>query len=348
LQGSGANVLIADTGPVFQLLQRETRVPEAHHETGAGRDFQEDPFGAIHAFHEPDEIVTRTAEFSVRFEGANRVVPVGLEQAETAFNYYVGDQSRWRTAVRGYEKILYANLYDGIDLLIWGRRDSLKYEFHVAPGADWRQIQVGYKGTDGLWADEEGALRVETPVGGLVDDAPYIYQQVDGRPVDVAGKFVLTSADTYSFAVTADYDPSAELVIDPDLAWAAYLGGSDNDLAYGITADASGNALLVGSTSSSDFAGADDPLDGDEDAFVAKVTASGSLAWATCLGGSAGEQGRGIAVDACGNAPRLFPLGSPQTCRSTFAHPQSPIRLRFARLGRRFSSVLQFVKVTGS
>ncbi|HUT94088.1 MAG TPA: hypothetical protein VMY37_31790 [Thermoguttaceae bacterium] len=32
----------------------------------------------------------------------------------------------------GYETVAYPGLYDGIDLLTFGRRDSLKYEFHVA------------------------------------------------------------------------------------------------------------------------------------------------------------------------------------------------------------------------
>ncbi len=41
---------------------------------------------------------------------------------------------------------------------------------------------------------------------------------------------------------------------------------------------------------------------GDTDAFAAKLTSSGSLSWATYLGGSDKDYGRGIAVDGSGNA----------------------------------------------
>jgi hypothetical protein len=105
------------------------------------------------------------AQFSVQFEGAKQVEPVGLDRAETVYNYYVGDQSRWRSEVPTYETVAYLGLYEGIDLLTWGRRDSLKYEFHVAPGADYRQIRVRYEGIDGLVLDPLGNLHVQTSVG---------------------------------------------------------------------------------------------------------------------------------------------------------------------------------------
>ena len=82
---------------------------------------------------EPEDIVTQTAQFSVRFDGANAVSPSGMERAETVFNYLVGEQDAWRSGVPAFETVAYEGLYDGIDLLTWGQRDSLKYEFHVAP-----------------------------------------------------------------------------------------------------------------------------------------------------------------------------------------------------------------------
>ena len=70
--------------------------------------------------------------------------------------------------------------------------------------------------------------------------------------------------------------------------------------------DAAGNAYVTGETSSSDFpttAGAFDTTDsGGDDAFVAKLNASGSaLLYSTYLGGSGDDKGEGIAVDAAGN-----------------------------------------------
>ena len=192
----------------------------------------------------------------------------------------------------GYETVAYENLYAGIDLHTFGRRDSLKYEFYVAPGADYRQISVSYDGIDGLWIDDDGALHVETELGQLVDDAPYIYQMVDGQEIEVAGQFALVDDDTYTFEITGAYDPNLELVVDPDLAWSTYLGGSDADKAlFGIAVDGSGNALVTGRTYSSGWVsgGWDTSLGGDSDAFVVKLSPSGGHLWSTYLGGSESE-----------------------------------------------------------
>ena len=213
-------------------------------------------------------------QVSVSFDGANQVAPVGLEQAQARFNYLRGPQENWHSGVPSYEVVAYQGLYDGIDLRTWGQRDSLKYEFHVAPGADYRQIQVCYAGIEGLTLGEEGTLWVDLggDWGPLVDDAPYVYQVIDGERIDVASRFVLRDASSYTFDLTGPYDPAAELVIDPDLAWSTYLGGTNGEEGNGIAVDGAGNALVTGTTFSSDFAGANNPYHGGSwDAFVAKI-----------------------------------------------------------------------------
>jgi K319-like protein/beta-propeller repeat-containing protein len=82
------------------------------------------------------------------------------------------------------------------------------------------------------------------------------------------------------------------------LVYATYLGGSADDGGLGIDVDAAGNAYLTGSTASLNF-----PIlnpfqsafgGGPTDAFVAKLGPSGTIAYSSYLGGSAGEDGRGI------------------------------------------------------
>ena len=107
-----------------------------------------------------------------------------------------------------------------------GQQDSLKYEFDVAPGADYRQIQVQYQGAEGLSLDSQGNLHVQTSLGDVVDDAPYVYQEIGGQQVEVPARFELVDGQSCRFVLTGAYDPTRELVIDPDLAWATYLGGS--------------------------------------------------------------------------------------------------------------------------
>jgi hypothetical protein len=89
------------------------------------------------------------------------------------------------------------------------------------------------------------------------------------------------------------------------LLYSTFLGRSGGDGGNGIAVEADGAALITGTTGSSDFPttpGAyDTTFNGDEDAFVAKLSADGSsLLYATFLGGSLTDFATGITVDATG------------------------------------------------
>lgn len=91
------------------------------------------------------------------------------------------------------------------------------------------------------------------------------------------------------------------------LVYSTFLGGSGVDQASSIRVDASGNAHLVGSTSSSDFPTVNplpppnNTLHGSQNVFVAEINKTGtSLLASTYLGGSSTDTGYGIAVDSTG------------------------------------------------
>ena len=52
---------------------------------------------------------------------------------------------------------------------------------------------------------------------------------------------------------SGSYRPDQELVIDPGVQYATFLGGASHELATGIAVDAAGNAYVVGTTQSPDF-----------------------------------------------------------------------------------------------
>jgi len=90
------------------------------------------------------------------------------------------------------------------------------------------------------------------------------------------------------------------------IVYSTYLGGSGGDASTGIAVDASGNAYVTGSTSSTDFPttpGAVQPTYGGAgDVFVTKLDPTGStLLYSTYLGGSGDDASSGIAVDTLGN-----------------------------------------------
>jgi len=77
--------------------------------------------------------------------------------------------------------------------------------------------------------------------------------------------------------------------------WFATLSGngSDDDEPYGIAVDSENSVYVTGFSESHGF--------GDKDALIAKFDSLGTLQWQTTLGGSAGDRGRGIAVDSSDN-----------------------------------------------
>jgi uncharacterized protein (TIGR03437 family) len=86
------------------------------------------------------------------------------------------------------------------------------------------------------------------------------------------------------------------------LVYSTYVGGSGLDVAYGIAVDVNINAYITGHTFSSDypvFNPRQDTNRGSADAFVSRLNVSGTaFVYSTYIGGSQGDFGRGIAVDA--------------------------------------------------
>jgi hypothetical protein len=133
----------------------------------------------------------------------------------------------------------------------------------------------------------------------------YINGSGSGFPVTTNSAIQSTFGGGGRDAFVAKLNPAGTALI-----YATYLGGSGDEIGYGIAADQAGQAYVTGSTSTpgSGFPGAvgsviQSTSGGGSDAFVAKLNAAGTaLVYATYLGGSGQDSGRGIAVDQAGQA----------------------------------------------
>jgi hypothetical protein len=221
-------------------------------------------------------------------------------------NYLMGDdQAKWQQGLPTHAELLYGGLWPGIDMAVRGEGGKLKYEFHLQPGSSVEDIRLGYRGAQRLKVGAGGEMLVQTPLGLLKDAAPVSYQSIRGERVAVKSGYRLTGDGSYGFWV-GSYDPRYPLVIDPGLDYSTFLEGAAGDVGLGIAVRA-GRAYVTGITTSTDFPttpGAFDRIhNGNDDAFVTKLNASGSdLAYSTFLGGAGFDQGRGIAVDGMGRA----------------------------------------------
>jgi hypothetical protein len=248
------------------------------------------------------------------FVGANpEVKPEGLEPMPAVISYFKGPREKWRTGLKTYGSVIYRDLWPGIDLVYTGTVNRLKYSFLVKPGADPGRIRLAYRGVSSLSVSDAGQLEVKTPVKEFHDDRPVAWQEVKGRPVEVRTEYAVSAhgdkgAHGYGFKV-GDYDRSKVLVLDPAvLLYCGYIGGSGTDYGYGIAIDSSRNVYVAGATNSAQASfpvtvGPDLTSNGNYDAFVAKVNASGTaLVYCGYIGGSGSDWAQAIAVDSSGNA----------------------------------------------
>jgi Beta-propeller repeat len=231
---------------------------------------------------------------------------VGAEELPGKANYFIGNNPlKWHINVPTFAKVMYESVYPGVDLVYYGNQGQLEYDFVVSPGADPNRIQLKFRDAGRLRVDKKGDLLFGPSGEVLRLQRPHVYQETDGLRKPIEGHYWITAANTIRFSV-AEYDRSKPLVIDPVLVYSTYLGGSTSDYGLGIAVDATGNAYVTGETVSPNFPTAkalQPTFGGDSDAFVSKINASGSaLVYSTYLGGSGGDFGKGIAVDATGNA----------------------------------------------
>ncbi len=259
----------------------------------------------------------------VDFASANpQVTVVGTDRLAAQANFLMGDRpENWRTNLPMYQRILYRDLYPGIDMTYASAGSRIKSEFLLAPGADPGLIQLKYSGAENLEIDSTGALLARGEHIEMREEAPLIYQESASGRVRIPGQYTLRGDNTVGFEIGA-YDAALPLIIDPVLSYATYLGGSGIGAVTGLAVDSSGDLYVTGWTEAVDF-----PVDGPAqasnqggvDVFIVKLNAAGSaLVYATYIGGRGDDRAAGIAVDGSGQAyvtgstaSANFPLAAP-------------------------------------
>jgi hypothetical protein len=162
-------------------------------------------------------------------------------------------------------------------------------------------------------------LSYSTYLGGGGDEQANLIAVDSERNVYVTGRtassdFPTTSGTDSSLGGTQDGFVTKLNPTGSALVYSTYIGGSGVDDGETITIDTNSNAYVTGITASSDFpttpGAVDTTFGGAEDAYVAKLSPAGALAYSTYLGGSGIDEGFGIAVDSAGNAYATGQTGS--------------------------------------
>ncbi len=249
--------------------------------------------------------------YRLEFVGARHAAPEVEASTTTRYSYFRGDRSNWRTGLRAYRRLRYRDVWPDIDVVFHTANGRLEYDVVVRPGGDPSEAAFRYVGVDVALRDD-GRLAVNAGGRRFEDSAPITYQQVDGRKQPVPSRYRVHTAepDTFEFGFdVGDYDAALPLVVDPILpVYCGYIGGVNDDDAFGCAVDASGCLYVMGRTFSgpTSFPATTGPLlnlRGSSDVHVAKVAADGkSLVYCGYIGGSAHDTGYGLALDAQGRA----------------------------------------------
>lgn len=249
----------------------------------------------------------KTASVSMKLLGANsQAKPEGVEQLTSMSQYRIGpDPKKWADNVPHYGKVKYDSIYPGIDAIFYGNEGMIEYDFIVAPHQDPNQIRFQFQGAQSLVLAEDGYLEIHVSADVmLVLKAPTIYQEIKGQRVGVTGGYQLDSNQVVSFKL-GSYDSNYALVIDPaTVKFSALLGGSQDEITWGIATDSSDNVYVCGYTKSNDFFGGSSSRNSSSswDAFVTKLNSSGTSVYSVYFGGTGNDLCDSIKVDGSGNA----------------------------------------------
>jgi len=259
-------------------------------------------------------------------QSSPRVKISGTTASPYYYNYLRGEADKSATGVRGYQSITYSRLFEGIDLIIKATEKGLKYEYHLAPGADPAAIRFSFlENSDVVLL--EGALSINTLFGEISDRAPLAWQERGSKKEGVKAGFANVE-EQFSFAIGA-YDPELPLIIDPDLIFSTYSGSIADNWGYTATYDNEENLYGGGAVFDIGYPVSlgvfDASFNGSScDVAISKFSANGTnLLYATYLGGNDSEVPHSLVVNDQNQLVILGTTGSNNFPTSSTAFDQT-------------------------
>lgn len=239
-----------------------------------------------------------THRIDMQLVGANLTPRITTHEPLSHYNRY---SSADLAEAHAYQRVVYHDVYDGIDWVFFINDAGVKHEFIVHPGADPSRIAFEACWADALATDQEGNLIITSRLGTVTEESPVSFQGNQR----IATRFNL-QGNTVSYDL-ANYDSTKPLVIDPQLIWGSYYGGESTEGISSVTTDSQGNVYFCGSTQSFDGIAEGgflntNPLNGGFfSAFLVKFTPDGDRIWGTFYGGGGFTTATACAVDSNDN-----------------------------------------------
>jgi len=182
-----------------------------------------------------------------------------IEPTQDYFSYGMGSNNINYNHIRGYKKLIYKNLYPGIDAEYeFHPVEGFKYSFVIHPGADPSLIQMRYNDAANLTTDETGNLKFATQFGDIKEHAPLSFYSSAKHTV-INSSFVLLD-NIVKFKI-GKYDNSKKIIIDP---WVVLPPSPNSQKVWEVETDNSGNVYTYA---------------GDMPITLRKYNSAGALQW---------------------------------------------------------------------
>lgn len=240
-----------------------------------------------------------------------------------------GPAGGWRS-VRSFRTVLCEGIYPGIDVRYTvDAQGGPKYDIIVHPGADPARVRIRFSGADAMEV-RDGAVRLRTRFGELVENVPLSFWEINGRRLPTAVVFEPDGEGLMRFAVEAAV-PGARLVIDPtpDIMWATYFGSTGEEYVQCLLATDNDEVVALGNAVFSPglaTAGAyQTTANAGSDCLIAQFAQDGTLQWCTYWGGPGSESISAAAWDphgdmmVCGLGVAPGSIATPGTHQTTVA-----------------------------
>ncbi|MCU7616801.1 T9SS type B sorting domain-containing protein [Chryseobacterium sp. PBS4-4] len=244
------------------------------------RDFNTEEYIYENLFHRIDiDLINSNRDSKIIAEG---------KSADYENYYNLSYKPDGVTNVHRYQKIVYKNIYNNIDLIFFKPKDSLKpieYNFIINPGGKVSDIKMKFNGAP--TSIENDKLLMKVRFGDMYENIPNSWIG-DQNKKEINVLFKDFGNQIYGFNSPVD-SSDKKIVIDPvpTRIWGSYVAGFGDEYIRAKTDSQSTLYIFGGTTSTTNFATSgtyQQNVVGGYDAVIMKVTKFGQKIWGTYYG----------------------------------------------------------------
>jgi len=209
-------------------------------------------------------------------------------------NWMIGQIENHVSQMLSFEEFVLKDVWDGIDIRFYINNESIKYDYIIHKGVSLDKIKYSISGAESIEKVKQ-KWHIMTSCGVIMESLPLAYQILDDgeiTPVDCSFEQI----ENQFYFQTTSHDSSKNLIIDPELIVASYVGATQgvigNAVGFGSDYFPNGDILVTAGCSTS---GVNYPITNgaytigygeSKGAGISRFSADGNqLIWSTVLAG---------------------------------------------------------------